>query len=161
MQNNSKYYSKDEALELLKKYCVYQDRCHSDVRTKLIKMKIYGDDLEDIIADLITDDFLDEERYAISYTRGKYRQSKWGRNKIKQALKAKQVSIYCINTALKTIDDIEYMEILQRQLEKRYERKKDLTAKAAYFDLVKYGQSRGYTYEECKMAAKDVVTSWD
>ena len=65
-----KYYSKDDALEVLKKYCVYQDRCHSEVRTRLLKLKIYGDDLEDIIVELIQDDYLNEERFARSYVRG-------------------------------------------------------------------------------------------
>lgn len=157
----AKYYSKDEALELLKKYCVYQDRCHSEVRTRLLKLNIYGDDLEDIIADLIVDKYLDEERFAKAYVRGKYRQKSWGRNKIKQGLQVKKVSEYCIKSGMKEIDEIEYMEILERLLSKRMRLKPKVGRLASFKDLVNHGQSRGYTYAECKEVANDVLADME
>jgi len=115
-----KYISKDEALSKLQAYCAYQDRCHSEVRTKLIQYKIYGDDLEDIIVELINDKFLDEERFARSYARGKFRIKKWGKNKITQELKRKKVSAYCIKKGLSEIDDEEYAETAFIVIEKHF-----------------------------------------
>ena len=60
-------------LEKMKKFCAYQERCHAEVRNKLLKLKIYGDDLEEIIAELIIEGFLSEDRYARAYVRGKFR----------------------------------------------------------------------------------------
>ena len=75
------YWSRDEALLNIQKYCALQERCHQEVRFKLIEHSIYGDILEELIADLITNDFLNEERFAKTYARGKFRMKNWGRNK--------------------------------------------------------------------------------
>jgi len=132
-----KYYSKDDALEVLRKYCVYQDRCHSEVRTRLLKLKIYGDDLEDIIVDLIDDDFLNEERFAKAYVRGKYRMKSWGRYKIERALKEKRVSDYCIRKGMQEINEEEYLENLERLLRKRADvRPAGLTLTATHHNMV-------------------------
>jgi regulatory protein len=65
----------------LRHYCAYQERCHEEVRTKLLSLKIYGSDLEEIINKLIEDDFLNEERFAKAYAGGKFRIKKWGRER--------------------------------------------------------------------------------
>ena len=119
MPKYTKYLSYDEALKKLQHYCAYQDRCHSEVRSKLLDLKIYGDELERIITDLIADDFLNEERFAQSYARGKHRMKKWGRMKIKSHLKMKKISAYCIKKGLQEIDEQEYMETLTYLLKKR------------------------------------------
>jgi regulatory protein len=101
------------ALAKLQKYCAYQERCHYDVRNKLLQLKVYGDDLEEVITELIKDNYLNEERYAQSYIRGKYRMKKWGRRKILQELNRKKISVYCIKKGLKEIDEEEYMDNLR------------------------------------------------
>ncbi len=97
-----------EVLDRMRKYCAYQDRCHSEVRSKLLKMQVYGDDLEEVISELVSEKFLDEERFARSYARGKFRMNRWGRFKIRMHLKQKQVSDYCIRKGLEEIDEEEY-----------------------------------------------------
>ena len=119
MAKNKKYVSKKDALKKLEHYCAYQDRRHSEVRTKLLDLGIYGDDLEDIITDLIADNFLNEERFARSFARGKQRMKKWGRYKITMHLKAKQISAYCIKKAMEELDEEDYLETLRNLLEKR------------------------------------------
>lgn len=104
--------TKEAALLKLQKYCAYQERCHSEVRDKLFKLKIYGSDQDEIILSLIEEDFLNEERYARSYARGKFRMNHWGKVKIAQGLKAKQISEYCVNAGLSEIDDEEYLQVL-------------------------------------------------
>lgn len=148
--SNNKYYSKDDALEVLRKYCVYQDRCHSEVRTRLLKLKIYGDDLEDIIVDLIQDDFLNEERFAKAFVRGKYRMKSWGRYKIERALKEKRVSEYCIRKGMQEINEEEYLENLERLLRKRADVRPAANERLLNMELMKFVQSKGYQYEESK-----------
>lgn len=113
--------TKKEALRKLQRYCAYQERCHQEVRTKLLSLKIYGDELEEIISQLISDDFLNEERFAEIYAGGKMRIKKWGKQKIKSKLKSKKVSNYSINKALKNLDAIQYEENLEQLIEKKYE----------------------------------------
>jgi len=118
-KKKKKYISQDEALLKLQKYCVYQDRCHSEVTSKLFDLGIYGEAQDEIIYDLITENFLNEERFARSYARGKFRFKKWGRFKIRQNLKLKKVSAYCIKKAMEEIDEEEYYGTLYKMLEKK------------------------------------------
>lgn len=132
-----KYISKRDALIRLQKYCAYQDRCHSEVRTKLLDIGCYGDDLEEVICDLIAENFLNEERFARSYAGGKFRQKKWGRIKIRHELKAKRISAYCLKKAMEEIPDEDYTETMRSLLtakartvkaKNQYEKNKKLAA---------------------------------
>lgn len=106
----------EDALNKLRRYCAYQERCHEEVRTKLLSLKIYGETLEEIINQLISEDFLNEERFAIAYSGGKFRMLGWGKIKIEQALKAKKISTYCIKKALSEIDDEAYHKTLKKHI---------------------------------------------
>ena len=104
----------EKIVSKLQKYCAYQERSHKEVRTKLLKLKVYGDDLENIISQLVQDNFLNEERFARSFARGKFRIKSWGRLRIVNELKQRDISDYCIRKALSEIDDEEYLETLHR-----------------------------------------------
>ncbi|KAA5533133.1 RecX family transcriptional regulator [Taibaiella lutea] len=106
-------------LQAIQYYCAYQERCHSEVRSKLLELGFRGDELEEAIASLIADNFLNEERYAQQYCGGKFRINKWGRKKIIQELKKKKVSDFCIKKGLKEIDAQEYWETLQQLTKKK------------------------------------------
>ena len=137
---------KDRALHKLQKYCAYQDRCHQEVRSKLLDLQIYGDDLEDIIVSLIEENFLDEERFARSYARGKFRMKKWGRVKIQQELKKRKISAYCLKKAMTEIEETEYIDTLFAIIEKKrkdYERKEKNLFKLKG-KIAKYVIGRGY-----------------
>jgi regulatory protein len=96
------------ALQKAKHYCAYQERCHSEVRNKLYSFKLHRNEVEQLLAQLIEEDYLNEERFAIAYTGGKFRIKNWGKEKIKFALKQKQVSDYCISKALAVITTSDY-----------------------------------------------------
>ena len=102
----------DVILNKLRHYCAYQERCHEEVRTKLLSLKVYGDGLEEIINQLISEDFLNEERFAKAYAGGKFRMKKWGRGKIIQGLKARKISDYCIKQGMSEIPEEDYQKFL-------------------------------------------------
>lgn len=142
-----KYHTRDQALQKLQRYCAYQDRCHAEVRTKLISLGIYGDELEEIMVALIEENYLNEERFARSYARGKFRFKCWGRMRITQELKSRRISDYLIRKALEEIDEAEYRQALHDFLERKlaliqadneYEKKQKLAA---------YAQRRGFESE--------------
>ena len=135
---------KDRALSKLQKYCAYQERCHQEVRSKLIELKIYGDDLEEIISELITDNFLNEERFAIAYAGGKFRIKKWGKVKIKIELKRRNISAYCIKKAMQEIDEEGYMEGLYKVIEKKMKTEKETNEFKLKGRLAKHAMRKGY-----------------
>lgn len=101
----SKTYTVDEALKRLEHYCSYQERCHKDVNQKLIKMKMIPEARDHIIGHLLKHNFLNEERYARAYARGKFRMKKWGKQRIQRELKFKDINNTIISLALKEIGD--------------------------------------------------------
>ena len=125
----------------LVKFCVYRERCHKEVRSKLLSEKVYGDDLEEIIFFLINEDFLNEERYARSYARGKFRNNKWGIQKIRLNLKQKNISDYCLRKAMEEIDKEEYEETAKELIEKKL---KDDFSFLHKNKVYKYMLGRGY-----------------
>lgn len=145
MKNRKKIYtSKEDALKKLQRYCAYQDRYHQEVRNKLLHLGIYGDDLEEIMAELISDGFLNEERYACSFARGKFRLKAWGRNRIVLELKKKNVSPYCIKKALKEIDESDYVEKLKLVLEKKAAQLSESDPWKKRNKVAQYAISRGF-----------------
>ncbi|HEY5463421.1 MAG TPA: regulatory protein RecX [Hanamia sp.] len=102
------HFTPQQSVPKIKQYCAYQERCHAEVRDKLFSFGLTKPEVEEIISELITENYLNEERFAIHYAGGKFRMKQWGKNKIKQALKFKQVSDYCIKKAIKEIDEKEY-----------------------------------------------------
>ena len=109
-----------QALQKLKHYCAYQERCHSEVKEKLYSLGAGKKDFDGIIATLIEEGYLDEERFAIAFAGGKFRIKQWGRVKIKYELKQKQVSSYSINKALKQINEKEYVAVLKKLAEDKF-----------------------------------------
>ena len=149
--NSSLNMNKDDALNRLQRYCTAQDRCHSEVRNKLLKLKVYGHTLEEVMADLIRDGFLDEERFAKSYARGKHKINAWGKNKIHQHLKMKRVSDYCIRKGLQEIDDDDYRSTLAGLIRKRVGEDPNLDYQEKQ-KLISYLLGKGYEYEVIKEA---------
>jgi regulatory protein len=117
--------TKKDALAKLMRYCAYQERCHSEVRAKLLELGVYGDNLEEVISDLIQQNFLNEERYAKAFVGGKFRIKKWGKNKIRDMLVQKHVSPYCIEIGMKEINEEDYARVLKELLDKKWEQVKE------------------------------------
>ncbi|MGV6862327.1 MAG: regulatory protein RecX [Putridiphycobacter sp.] len=116
-----------EAKHKIEAYCAYQERCEKEVIDRLLKWGITGEQIDFLIADLISNNFLNEERFADAFVSGKVRIKRWGRIKIKQHLKQKQISTYSLNKALANIDEDTYLQNIQYLAEKK---KKDLRVKA-------------------------------
>jgi regulatory protein len=108
-----------QALQNIKAFCAYQDRSHSEVKDRLYSFGLNTTEVDAIISELIQEDYLNEERFARSFARGKFRMKQWGRVKIKYELKQRQVSEYCIKKGLTEIDDDEYDKTLNNLIEQK------------------------------------------
>jgi len=100
-------------------YCRYQERCHSEVKNKLHELGCNADEAGQYISVLIEQGVLNEERFAKLYAGGKFRMKQWGREKIRQHMKMKKISDYCIRKGLAEIDDGEYEKTLKDLAEKK------------------------------------------
>ena len=112
-------YTVDEAKKKLEHYCAYQERCHQEVVNKLRGMKMIPQAIDVILVHLIQHNYLNEERFAKTYVRGKLRFKKWGKRRLTSELKKNDISKININQALTEIDNTEYVEIFNDLAEKR------------------------------------------
>lgn len=117
--DSSKTYTVDEAQKKIESYCAYQERCHKEVKAKLKDMRMIPEAIDTIMVHLIQHNFLNEERFAKAFVRGKFRIKKWGKNRLLRELKFRDISKYSIDTALKEIDQEDYETTLDELTQKR------------------------------------------
>jgi len=107
----------DLVLDKMAKYCAYQERCVKEVTDKLKTFEISAKDQEDILNYLIDNRFVDNERFAKAFVRGKINQSGWGLNKIRYHLMQKGIDKELIDATLEDFDQEVYrqrlIEVLQ------------------------------------------------
>lgn len=115
----TKGYTVQEATKKIESYCSYQDRCHKEVVSKLKDMGMIPIAIDTIIGQLIENRFLNEERFAKSFARGKFNIKKWGRNRIVRELQFRDISKFNITTALKEIEPEAYLTALDDLANKR------------------------------------------
>jgi len=121
MQPKKKSYTVQEALKAMEHYCAYQERCHKEVETKLRNIGMFQDAQDLIILHLLQENFLNEERFSKAFARGKFNIKKWGRVRISNELKFRNISTYNIKSAMKEIEEVVYFETLEVLAQKKWE----------------------------------------
>jgi len=144
---NQKSYTVNEATKILEHFCAYQERCHKEVEQKLYDLKMIPEAKEKIILHLLQHNFLNEERFAKAFVSGKFSIKKWGRIKIINQLKFKNISEYNIKTALQEIDEDDYIETLGGIAKKKLNLLKESNTFKKKNKLVTFLLSKGYETE--------------
>ena len=108
-----------ESLVRIYRYCAYQERSHQEVRSKLFEYGLHAGEVDELMARLITEGFLNEERFAKAFSGGKFRIKKWGRLKIQRALASRGLTENCIARGMKEIDGTDYNKALKEILKKK------------------------------------------
>lgn len=142
--NLPKTYTVVEAQKKLEFYCSYQERCHKEVQQKLLTMRMIPEAIDVIIVHLLQHNFLNEERFAKAFVRGKFRIKKWGRYRITQELKQKDISKHLIVLALKEIEDFEYLETFNELAEHKLRSIRESNAQKKKKKLADYLLYRGW-----------------
>ncbi|WPO79904.1 regulatory protein RecX [Flavobacterium sp. KACC 22761] len=147
-------YTPKEALQKLEHFCAYQERCHDEVVSKLYSLKMTADEIDSIVVQLIEGNFLNETRFACSFARGKHRMKSWGKIRITNELKLRNISSTNINLALKEISDEEY-EITFNELSEKcwnsLQEKNMLKKRKKFCDyLLRRGYESNFVYEKVK-----------
>jgi len=129
-------------LEKARRYCAYTERSIFDVKKKLLEWKASEKTIEELIRQLEREDFINEERYAVSFAYGKLRNNKWGRAKIFHALSQKNIPEIYIQMGLNELDEKEYLDILKSIIAARQVSGKDEFTRQN--KLVKYAVQKGF-----------------
>ena len=136
----------DEIKKKLEYYCVYQDRCHQEVEKKLQEYQLIPEAREKILLHLFQENFLNEERFSKSFARGKFRIKKYGKQRIVKELKYRGISAYNIKTALKEIDDDEYVITANLLIEKKKDSLNESNVIIKRKKITDYMLRKGYEY---------------
>lgn len=136
--------SLSEIQRKIKHYCAYQERSHAEVIQKLYGFGLRKIEIDEVIAWLIENDYLNEARFATRFAGGKFRMKKWGRLKIKQALQQRKISAYNINTALEEIDETAYLKALQGLALRKWHSLKSDTVLVKKMKATRYLLQKGY-----------------
>ena len=140
--------TKEQALQKIRHFAAYQERCHQEIKEKLYMFGLYSKEVDEILALLIEENYLNEERFAEAFAGGKFRIRQWGRIRIRYELKQKRVSDYCIRKAMQTIPEEDYLAALKKIAEKKWNtlstEKSPYTKKAKAID---YLLQKGYEME--------------
>ena len=150
-------YRQIEAKVKAAKYCAYQERSQKEVRNKLYDLGLYGDEVEEVISELITDNYINEERFAKAYIGGKFRAKKWGRKKILMGIKQYDITSYCIKKGLEEIDENDYRSVLFQLIEKKTDSLIEPNLFIKRNKVAKYVIGRGFEAELVWNAVKEII----
>jgi regulatory protein len=137
-------YDKRTGLVKAESYCAYQERSQQEVRSKLYDWGLWPNEVEEVISELIENNFLNEERFARAYVSGKFNIKHWGKIKIKQGLKLKKITDKMIAIALNTIDYDEYLQTILNTAEKKLPLIKEKDVYKRKYKLTTYLMSKGF-----------------
>jgi regulatory protein len=156
-QHKQKSFTVDEALQKLMHFCAYRDRSQKEVEDKLNQMRMIQEAKEKIIISLMHEGFLNEERFARSFVRGKFRIKKWGRIKITQELKKREISSAIIKLGLSEINESDYRSTLYELAERKAEKIQETNSFIKKRKLADHLMRKGYESNLVFDCASDII----
>jgi len=152
-----KVFTPAEARAKAESYCAYQERSHQEVRDKLYSYGLWKTDVEEVLTQLITSGFLNEERFAKAFAGGKFRIKHWGRIKIENELKQRGISTRCIQTGLKEIDERDYRKTLTQIIKKKNQNLTESNLFKKRDKVARFVIGKGYEAELVWSIVKDLI----
>ena len=150
-------YTVKEAKKKLEGYCSYQERCHKEVERKLAEMNMIELAKDDIIMHLMNQNFLNEERFAKSFARGKFNIKNWGKQRIIRELKFRDISEFNIKTALKEFTTEEYLTSFNRLAYKKAQNINEVNIYKKRKKLADYLLYRGWESDLVYTKVKELI----
>ena len=152
-----KTYTLQEATSKLEHYCAYQERCHQEVRQKLIAMGIIPEFIDIIIEHLLQHNFINEQRFAKIFVSSKFKIKNWGRHRLTFELKKKEISKVNINQALTEIENTEYIEVFNHLAEKKANSIKETNVYKKRKKLIDYLLYRGWEFDLVQIKVLEII----
>lgn len=145
--SEKKIFTFEEIKQKLVNYCIYQDRCHKDVEEKMKQFMLIPEAKDEIILFLLKENYLNEERFARSYTRGKFYIKNWGKNKIRTHLLQKGINEKLINTSFEEITNEDYIKTIKGYINKLLPTYRGLQEYQKKQKVIKFLITKGYEYD--------------
>ena len=139
-----KTYAVAEALEKMRHYCAYQERWNKEVKNKLYSMQMIPEAIAQIVGTLVSENYLNESRFALQFAQGKFSIKHWGKMRIKRELKTRSISDYDIRKALSVINDNDYLEKISAISSKKWEQLEGNKPQVRKQKLYQYLAYRGW-----------------
>lgn len=152
-----KTYDRKTAKLKAEDFCAYQERSQQEVRDKLYDYGLHQDEVEEILSELITEGFINEERFARAFIGGKFRMKKWGRQKILQSIRPHKISEYCLKKGLEEIDPDAYWNVLLEHTEKKYAQLQGNSVYVIKGKLNQYLYGKGFEADLIREAVNETV----
>ena len=140
-------HNEKSALALMMRICSSQEKCKFDIAKKLADFELSKESVDEIIGTLEKENFINEERFAVAFAKDKFRFNKWGKVKIKHELNSKKISHSNIYTALDSIDETEYFEMVKSILIQKIKTIKNIDSYQSKAKLINFAQSKGFEME--------------
>lgn len=161
-KNNSNEFLKNswnqtEAKEKMTTFCAYQERCLWDAKRKLYEKGIKDDAQNEVLDFLIEEGYIDEERFAKSFCRGKFGMKKWGKGRIRRELAFRDIPKSLIEEGLKEIDDVAYFDTLLNEAEKKWEQTKESEPFKKRFKVIGYLMQKGFEKDLIEEAMEGLI----
>ena len=147
----------DYILNKARNYCAYQERCLEEVKTKLKEWKVQSRFMDNILEDLLRDDFIYEERFARIYSSGKFRNNHWGKNKIIYELKKRKIPDLFIEIGLQEIDENEYDKTLKYLIKRKNKEIRDENLYSRKRKLINFARTKGYRFAHVEKLIDDML----
>lgn len=149
-------FSQEQIIHKLESYCAYRERCEAEVRQKLFALNVENKAWDFYLNYLKENNFLNEERFAIAFTRGKFSMKNWGKRKIMQELQLKKIDTPKIRQSIEQIDDGMYYLRLQDLLFKKNKAIKDADVLKRKQKLINFALQKGYEIDLINEALKEI-----
>jgi regulatory protein len=149
--------SSAEALARIYRYCAYQERSHQEVKNKLYGYGLYSSEVDELLSRLITEGFLNEERFAKAFAGGKFRMKKWGRLKIQNKLESLGLTNKCIGRGMKEIDATDYSRTLKDLLKKKAQQSTEQNPFKKRDKVARFAINKGYEPELVWEMVKEIL----
>jgi len=157
VQRGLKKLTASEVRKKIYHYCAYQERSHQEVKNKLYDLELSSSEIEEMISHLITEGYLNEERFAKSFVGGKFRIKNWGRIKIVNALEAKGLTKNCIRSGLREIDEADYRRTIELLILKKLDQTDEANIYVKREKLATHVIQKGFEPELVWEIVKEVI----
>jgi regulatory protein len=138
-------------------FCAYQERCRQEVWLKLDVFELSNEEKNAIIAELESEQYLNEHRFARSFAEGKFRIKKWGRIKIRMELKRRNIADTLIKESLSMIDGDQYYDVLKEMVLKKWLSVQRDESEKRKQKVMRFAYSRGYEPDMILDALNEVL----
>jgi regulatory protein len=153
----SKILSEEQIIQKLEVFCAYQERCLHDVKKKMAQLGVKQSEEQFFIDYLSENNFLNEDRFVEKYIHGKLNIKKWGKHKIQQQLKTKQIKDSRIEQEIENIDKEQYIATLRNIILKKNNLLKEENPQKRKQKLINYAQQKGFEIDLIVETMKEIL----